>query len=477
MAVGTVGVRLLGGRHGTPGQREHLVTRAKVARKVRVRGILEARHVERVVSRTGGVIDKLPDTGTPVKKGDVVLGMDTDIVKWSPALVLATEARDIEKLELEREAAQAEMRRLRADTEKKVAHLGKKLATAELSLRRARAGITPFEDEQLTNEIQIAELAVQGARDALAHQQRLHEAGVVTAAALEPFEKRVAAAKLALAEKQRELVLRREEQAREKVAAIEAEIALDKAAMDDTRAGMERKLREIESSIAVTDIQLEMKRTGLEKTRSKRTNAIVRAGIDGLFQVLEFQSWKSGDRWSPYTVGMETRDPGTHFANVLDTREMDIQLAIHQSDLAGLAKGMRTEIVLPAYPGRTFTGELTHFSGTGYDRYDLAPRGHDREPAGVVVCRGTVSFDSQGMRLWPGMSALVDLVLGDAAGALVIPRSAVRRNRDRVLAIRKGERRAEEVEISGAPVDELLFAVAGGLEEGDTVLDWDTTAE
>ncbi len=154
--------------------------------------------------------------------------------------------------------------------------------------------------------------------------------------------------------------------------------------------------------------------------------------------------------------------PGTPVVAVQSLDPLYLNFTLPEKRLTDVRNGGKLEVTVDAYPGETFTGEVTA----------IEPR----------IRESTRSFDIQatvansGGRLRPGMYGRVSLETGDPAPVLVIPQTAIQFNpygnsvyviyedeeddgilRVRQRFIRTGERRGD------------LVRVIEGLEAGDHV--------
>ncbi len=88
-------------------------------------------------------------------------------------------------------------------------------------------------------------------------------------------------------------------------------------------------------------------RAQLQAAETQLTRAVLRAPFDG---VVAFRGVNPGDR-------VESMGGPTLF-RVVDPRQLELEVTVPSSRLAGLAVGQTLEFASDAFPGRSFTGEL-----------------------------------------------------------------------------------------------------------------------
>ena len=154
---------------------------------------------------------------------------------------------------------------------------------------------------------------------------------------------------------------------------------------------------------------------------------------------------------------------GSSMASVISDDALCVSAAISELDIAKIAVGQKARITLAAYPGEVFPGTVTDIAQAARDQYNGAVL--------ETVVDITVTPDQPDDRLKSGLSADVDVELGEPREICVVPYSAigqddlgefvyvfedgrsVRRN------IITGAEFADGAEIvSGVSADDIIFA-------------------
>jgi HlyD family secretion protein len=234
----------------------------------------------------------------------------------------------------------------------------------------------------------------------------------------------------------------------------EKQAALEKARLDrEAYAAASRS--EIETARATE----QKARRELEESDRALAGMSLPAPRAGIFLVGNFWRWgpegprklQPGDQvWPSYPIG-----------KIPDPCEMEVQAALAEPDHGKVEPGMKARCILDTYPDRVFEGRIEE---VGSVAAEAGRRWWSTTTRPGFPVR--VSLEQTDPLMRPGLSVRVEVIRGEWADALVIPRGAVRFEEGRPLVGRAG----------GAPVPVRLAActpvecvVEQGLEEGDRV--------
>ena len=151
---------------------------------------------------------------------------------------------------------------------------------------------------------------------------------------------------------------------------------------------------------------------------------------------------------------------GTSLLSLPDLREMQVVSQIGEMDVTRVKPGQKALIRLEAFPGPVFHGKVT----------EVAPMAGEVEDApNVHVFEMVVDIEEQDDRLYPGMSAAVEIILQSIPDVVRVPLSAVRREQGRALVWRSGSGGFTPVEVAAGPFNGTEIVIESGLEAGDVV--------
>ena len=208
-------------------------------------------------------------------------------------------------------------------------------------------------------------------------------------------------------------------------------------------------------------------RARAEFARTSEKARLLRAQGSGVTQDYEIRSPLDGEViFRNINPGMEVQGQyaggqTVELFTVGDLRSVWVMADVFAIDLPRVARGAAARISLPAFPGRTFAGEVAWVAGA----LDPAAR----------TARVRIVLANPDRELRPEMLGTVEIA-GRTRDALSVPRSAVLRvGDDRVVFVEEGRapdgrvrfvRRAVQVEDEGGD----RVAVASGLQPGDRVV-------
>jgi len=269
--------------------------------------------------------------------------------------------------------------------------------------------------------------------------------------------------------------------ARSGLAALQAELTRVKAALLDAQREFERKKMLVEKNF-ISRAELDRVRALLDATREqlKSLEAQVQSGEaqvgsglaavkqrEALFRRAQTDLERTVIR-APVdgTIVLRNIDAGQSvaagpqapvlFTIAQDLREMRVEAAIDDADLARLRVGLPATFTVDAFPRRTFSGEIQHLERSAQN-YSMV-----------------VTAANQDLALLPGMTANVRVLLESRQSVLKVPNAALRfrpaaAGSSRVWVLEDNEPRPVPVQLglSDGTSTELL---GGALAEGTGVI-------
>ncbi len=317
------------------------------------------------------------------------------------------------------------------------------IAAAQAAVTAAQANVTQLRAGPDSIERQLADLAVQQAKNSLYGAQGNRDATNASPAASggarASAEAQVLNAEVAvtIAELQREQLLQPLDasalrSAESQVAQAEASLArlLATPADEDVRAA---------------EAQVEQARINVEIAQNRLDDATLLAPFDG-----QIGAWnvREGD-----TVAM-TSPVGT----LLDTTAFHVDLSIDETEISKIVAGQRATLSLDAYPATLIEGTVSQVALLG------------TSAQGIVTYRVEITLSDMDVEIRPLMTAAVDIVVATKNGALVIPNRALRRDSTGkyVEMLLSGEVSRADV-VTGLSND-AVTEIVSGLEEGQEII-------
>ena len=178
----------------------------------------------------------------------------------------------------------------------------------------------------------------------------------------------------------------------------------------------------------------------------------------------------------PQTVGamatQGTNNP-TVIMRIADLSKKEIMAKVDESDIGAIKVGQEAEFTVDAYPGETFRATVKKISqsDTSTSWNIKSSSSSSSSSASVIYYYVTLDVDDPEKKLFPAMTARVDIVKDKRINALSVPITAVKADKDGAFVmLRTSDGKTEKRQIkTGITVDEYV-EVLEGLEEGDKVV-------
>ena len=397
-ALATAGYVVSANRTPATKFRTATLDRGTVVATVSATGALNAVTTVQVGSQVSGQVKEvLVDFNTPVRRGQLVARIETDVfqakvnaatadLESAQAQVLNQRANvekvraDVENARAAAVTSEANVERMRADVENARAVI----ATAQANIVRDAATASNAKLE-LDRRIDLArqELISKSERD------QAQTAYDTTQAQLEATRAQERAGQAALRSSQAQQTAG-ESQAR----AAKAQVASAQAALQVAEA----QLKAVEATVR-------QKQAALEQTRLDLVHTEIRAPVDG---VVVSRTVDPGQ-----TVAASLQAP-TLFTIAQDLTRMQVEAAVDEADVGRLREGMTAVFTVDAFPGRTFRGEISQI------------RKAAQVVQNVVSYTTVITVPNPDRSLLPGMTANVRVQVDRREDALRVPSAALR---------------------------------------------------
>ncbi len=176
----------------------------------------------------------------------------------------------------------------------------------------------------------------------------------------------------------------------------------------------EKEAAEVNFYGAVSDLQqaeasLEQSKSALESSKVDLSYTVIKSPIDG---VVINRNVNEGQ-----TVAASLQAP-VLFQIAEDLAKMQVECVVDEADIGKVKESQAVRFTVDAYPNESFRGVVKQV------RY--APE----VVSNVVTYTTIVEVDNPEMKLRPGMTATVSIVVGEARNKLLVPNTALRFNPD-----------------------------------------------
>jgi HlyD family secretion protein len=228
------------------------------------------------------------------------------------------------------------------------------------------------------------------------------------------------------------------------------------ATLKQLRETYELKRKAAAADIAILKIRRARAENAMRQAENNATKMAVLSPIDGMAVIR--MVWKA-DKQAEVQEGEEVR-AGVPVVDIVNPSVMRVRARVNQADINGLAVGQRVRVGLDAYPDLSFDGRIAQVSPIGL-LSTLSPK--------VRVYAVLVDINGTHPNLMPDLTASLDVELGRTRAALVIPRDAIRHDKDRAtVQVKRGSSFEEQaVTIRGMSFHE---AAVEGVDEGVVVV-------
>ena len=191
--------------------------------------------------------------------------------------------------------------------------------------------------------------------------------------------------------------------------------------------------------------QRDQAKLSLEAAREQQAHALLLAPFDGTVLAVNVKMGEVA----------YARNPAIRLA---DLTRLEVIAQIDEIDIGAVTVGQKVQVVLDAFPGQPFQGEILH----------IAPAATPQR--GSTVYEATIAFVPEGLDIRPDMSTNLTITTMERSNVLLVPNRAVQRiGQKRVVKVIQGHRVTESEVVVGLSNREVTEIISG-LSEGQVVL-------
>jgi HlyD family secretion protein/macrolide-specific efflux system membrane fusion protein len=179
----------------------------------------------------------------------------------------------------------------------------------------------------------------------------------------------------------------------------------------------------------------------------------------------------------PQTVGamatQGTNNP-TVIMRIADLSKKEIMAKVDESDIGAIKVGQDAEFTVDAYPGEVFRAKVKKISQSDTStswNIKSSTSSSSSTSASVIYYYVTLDVEDNENKLFPAMTARVDIVKDKRINALTIPITAVKADKDGAyVMVRTSDGKTEKRPIKTGITVEDYVEILEGLEEGEKVV-------
>lgn len=210
------------------------------------------------------------------------------------------------------------------------------------------------------------------------------------------------------------------------------------------------------ADVRVLEIRRQKSENAMRQAETNATRMEIHSPIAGLAVLRTV--WKTSNM-SEIQEGEEIR-AGVPVVDIVNPAVMRVRARVNQADINELRVSQPVTIGLDAYPELSFTGRVAQISPIAVTS-TLSPKVRNF----IVLIEVNGSHPS----LMPDLTASLDVELGRVAGALVVPRDAIRYDGDRAFVRVKRGGTYEDRAVTVGTTNAHEAVITSGLEEGVVV--------
>ena len=413
---------------------------------------LQSRTYASTIQSNQAKIIALAPEGKMVQKDDLLILFDAapfeEEIRRSQALLQQAQA-DLEK-------AKQDLKLQDIQNSEEVGSARQKVASAKLELEDIRDGKGLVKEEEAMAAVAGAERELQKAQTAYDDQKPLLAEGFITKQELERAAQAVqhATEQLALARKRRDSVTKYGR--RLELARGEADLTLAQESFRQLQSATAFRLEQKRAAISAAESRIQEAGSKLNQAQQQLARCEVRADVPG---IVVYRDVFFGSEQRKPQVGDQV------WANqplliLPDISKMVVESKVRETDVHKVEKNQKVSVRVEAYPDLKLTGKVT-LIGT------LAQE--ERERPRSKFFGVTVEVNERNDRLRPGMTARIEIEVGEPRKALYVPLEAVFEKEGRSICYVVTRRGVEPREVVLGPSNRDFVVVEQGLRRGERV--------
>ncbi|MCC9600819.1 efflux RND transporter periplasmic adaptor subunit [Stieleria sp. JC731] len=234
---------------------------------------------------------------------------------------------------------------------------------------------------------------------------------------------------------------------------LRGKLATTKQGLEQTLRNNEAKLAQVQAILRARTESLKKEEERLERYETQLAACKIYAPEDGMVAY-------ASSRNDEIREGAPARYR-QHLMSLPSLREMQVQTAVHESDLDQINIGMKVHITVDAFPDKEYIGTVQSIA--------VLPDQNGWLSSGTKVYTTIVTIDDEVDQLKPGMTAVTEILVDSIDDAIAVPiQSVIERDDQTVVLVRLNNRLGlREVEV-GRETDSMV-QITDGLTKGEQI--------
>jgi len=403
-------------------------------------------------------IKRIVEEGTWVEQGDFLYELS------APGLVT-----DHEESVAKVREGEAELDEAKANLEIEIDTAESAKAKAQLALELAGLAYQQWEQGTHPQQVRDLELALEKGQRELEQAQRelkfsqeLFAQEFISRTELEQDEIRLIEAENALETAKLDIHVYNSYEKVKSEKEMLGEIKQAEEELGRTISKNKNKLKLLQAKVKSQENELLQRRSRMEELARMREAMLVEAPIAGLVLYSSTVGTRR-ERWYPMRKGAEVRG-GWRVMVITNTREMLVNLYVHESRINDIEPGQKVAVTVNARPDEVFIATVIEKKNSAMQENSTNP--HLRQYQVIAEMPGDLG---EGIR--PGMNCSAEIFIREIPQALAVPIQSVHTVGDEhfVYVQADGSKvRKQRIEIGGA--SDTLVQITDGLDAGTRVL-------
>ena len=401
------------------------------------------------------IVSILPE-GTRVKKGQVVVELDTDGLKRAVAEQEVKYSTAQGKYEAARQ--ELEVQKNKAETETAKAQLA--LTLAQLDLEKYVKGEYLADLDEKKGAIKLAEKELQDADEKLKHYQTFVKKGFGTPEQLRLKELEVERARNFLERDKAKLTVLEKYTKKRQEAELNFKAEDAKRELVRVKNGGEASIAKAKADMESARVVADLEKSELARLKKQLDFAVIKAPEDGILVYAQNRFW---DPESRIQVGGSVMYQQPIF-QLPELDHMQVKVRVHESKVKKIKEGQNVEIRVEALPNRVLHGKVKSVA-TLADMAMSWRRGGIKEYETIVTIEDLPSDAA----LKPNMTAQVAIKVDQVNDVVLVPVQAVAEIEGQHYAYVPRAGGVDRREVTVDKSNDKYVEVQAGLEEGERV--------